>query len=189
MRDQQGGQQLFIKNENNGQYQQQPQGSQQSNLGYAQTDGAGDGMDAWNAYMTQRRMVSSEDVEKNDRVMRNDIAELARSFDNGLMLPLQRSTGKKRKTTARNAPLSHIAEASPSIPQLDGEDEKEDIKDEDDEDAINSDLDSSEDEGNQGEEDDDDIDSMLCTYDKVQRVKNKWKCTLKDGIFRANGKE
>ena len=26
-------------------------------------------------------------------------------------------------------------------------------------------------------------------YDKVQRVKNKWKCTLKDGVLNANGKE
>jgi len=26
-------------------------------------------------------------------------------------------------------------------------------------------------------------------YDKVQRVKNKWKCTLKDGVLLVNGKE
>ncbi|RMZ85830.1 hypothetical protein DV737_g424, partial [Chaetothyriales sp. CBS 132003] len=30
---------------------------------------------------------------------------------------------------------------------------------------------------------------MLCTYDKVQRVKNKWKCTLKDGIMGIDGQE
>jgi transcription initiation factor TFIIA large subunit len=33
------------------------------------------------------------------------------------------------------------------------------------------------------------VDYMLCTYDKVQRVKNKWKCTLKDGILTTNKKE
>ena len=71
----------------------------------------------------------------------------------------------------------------PAIPQLDGE------GDEDDEDAINSDLDSSGDEAGKEDEEEEEIDSMLCTYDKVQRVKNKWKCTLKDGILLANGKE
>lgn len=58
-----------------------------------------------------------------------------------------------------------------------------------DEDAINSDLDDSDqqedDENN--EENTDQI--MLCTYDKVQRVKNKWKCTLKDGIVKVGSTE
>ena len=62
--------------------------------------------------------------------------------------------------------------------------------DDEDEDAINSDLDDPEDETNQINDDDDDNgDTILCTYDKVQRVKNKWKCTLKDGVLNANGKE
>jgi transcription initiation factor TFIIA large subunit len=64
------------------------------------------------------------------------------------------------------------------------------MDEEEDEDAINSDLDSSSDEaGNNADEEDEEIDHVLCTYDKVQRVKNKWKCTLKDGIMSANGKE
>ncbi|EME46425.1 hypothetical protein DOTSEDRAFT_110198, partial [Dothistroma septosporum NZE10] len=60
-----------------------------------------------------------------------------------------------------------------------------------DENAINSDLDDSDDEGGAGMGDDDDEegDNILCTYDKVQRVKNKWKCTLKDGVMSVNGKE
>ncbi|KAG8897612.1 hypothetical protein FRB99_008045, partial [Tulasnella sp. 403] len=32
-------------------------------------------------------------------------------------------------------------------------------------------------------------DIVYCTYDKVQRVKNKWKCVLKDGIVSVNGKD
>ncbi len=59
-----------------------------------------------------------------------------------------------------------------------------------DEDAINSELDDSDD--NLGQEEDDDAamtQVMLCMYDKVQRVKNKWKCTLKDGVLTVNGKE
>ena len=89
----------------------------------------------------------------------------------------------------------------PSIPQLDGEEEDDDddddktgIKDElfddDDEDAINSDLDDPDD--NVIEEEPEDgrpQQIMLCTYDKVARVKNKWKCTLKDGVLTTGGKE
>jgi len=60
-----------------------------------------------------------------------------------------------------------------------------------DSEAINSDLDDSdteaedaEDEGTAG-----DTDIVFCTYDKVARVKNKWKCTLKDGMIHVNGKD
>ncbi|EGP92651.1 uncharacterized protein MYCGRDRAFT_29663, partial [Zymoseptoria tritici IPO323] len=60
-----------------------------------------------------------------------------------------------------------------------------------DADAINSDLDDSDEDagGPMGDDDDDLGDSILCTYDKVQRVKNKWKCTLKDGVMSVGGKE
>ncbi|KAJ7647150.1 transcription factor IIA alpha/beta subunit [Roridomyces roridus] len=59
-----------------------------------------------------------------------------------------------------------------------------------DSEAINSDLDDSED-------DDEDLedgagantDIVFCTYDKVARVKSKWKCVLKDGMIHANGKD
>ena len=88
------------------------------------------------------------------------------------------------------------------VPQFDGgddsdEDNKTGIKDDpdvDDEDAINSDLDDTDEENRveQNEESGTDGRSgelMVCTYDKVQRVKNKWKCTLKDGILTTGGKE
>jgi len=32
-------------------------------------------------------------------------------------------------------------------------------------------------------------DIVFCTYDKVARVKNKWKCILKDGMIHINGKD
>ena len=65
------------------------------------------------------------------------------------------------------------------------------VKDEDDEDAINSDLDDSDEDGQgqMGDDDDEPGDQILCTYDKVQRVKNKWKCVLKDGVMSTGGKE
>ncbi|GAA6018187.1 hypothetical protein JCM10207_002861 [Rhodosporidiobolus poonsookiae] len=61
----------------------------------------------------------------------------------------------------------------------------------DDEDAINSDLDDEDD-----LDDDEDADGVeqggdlvIALYEKVQRVKNKWKVTLKDGLVSVNGKE
>jgi len=57
--------------------------------------------------------------------------------------------------------------------------------------AINSDLDDSD---TEAEEEADEVashdtDIVFCTYDKVARVKNKWKCTLKDGMIHINGKD
>lgn len=61
--------------------------------------------------------------------------------------------------------------------------------DEDDEDAINSDLDDPDELDDNAADGDDVANVMLCTYDKVQRVKNKWKCTLKDGVLKIDGTE
>ncbi|KAF9063431.1 transcription factor IIA, alpha/beta subunit-domain-containing protein [Rhodocollybia butyracea] len=57
--------------------------------------------------------------------------------------------------------------------------------------AINSDLDDS-DTGDEEEADEGAVgetDIVFCTYDKVARVKNKWKCILKDGMIHVNGKD
>ncbi|CAN6596087.1 transcription initiation factor IIA large subunit [Trichomonascus vanleenenianus] len=69
------------------------------------------------------------------------------------------------------------------IMQTDGADDQSD--------EINSDLDDPEDDQVSGDEDDDDDGGMimLCLYDKVQRVKNKWKYVLKDGVANINGKD
>ncbi|AET40952.1 transcription initiation factor IIA large subunit Ecym_7100 [Eremothecium cymbalariae DBVPG len=58
-------------------------------------------------------------------------------------------------------------------------------------DEINSDLDDTDDEYvNFGEEENgNDVNIMLCLYEKVLRVKNKWKCNLKDGIATINNKD
>ncbi|KIY70647.1 hypothetical protein CYLTODRAFT_419602 [Cylindrobasidium torrendii FP15055 ss-10] len=58
-------------------------------------------------------------------------------------------------------------------------------------DAINSDLDDSDTENEADNEDAGGADSdiVFCTYDKVARVKNKWKLTLKDGMIHVNGKD
>lgn len=56
--------------------------------------------------------------------------------------------------------------------------------------VIDSDLDDSEDElKDDGEEDEGEIDIVFCVYDKVQRVKNKWKTVFKDGMIHINGRD
>ncbi|THH27173.1 hypothetical protein EUX98_g7017 [Antrodiella citrinella] len=75
----------------------------------------------------------------------------------------------------------------PSLPQPAAAAAKED----DDEEAINSDLDDSDSDGERDADTTDgaDTDIVFCTYDKVARVKNKWKCVLKDGMIHVNGKD
>ncbi|GLB37787.1 putative transcription factor IIA, alpha/beta subunit [Lyophyllum shimeji] len=60
-----------------------------------------------------------------------------------------------------------------------------------DSEAINSDLDDSDTEGEEEAEEGvaGESDIVFCTYDKVARVKNKWKCILKDGMIHINGKD
>ncbi|KAI4722188.1 TFIIA-domain-containing protein [Aureobasidium sp. EXF-10727] len=181
MRQQTAHQQPQVKTEGNGQY------PQQHGVSYSQTDGADEAaLDEWNRYISERRRLSSAQVENNDRMMRRQIEDLQHRLENGLLLPLddQKEHSRYRKRVSARGVRANTGPRLASIPQLDGEMEEED------EDAINSDLDSSSDEaGNNADEEDEEIDHVLCTYDKVQRVKNKWKCTLKDGIMSANGKE
>lgn len=133
-------------------------------------------------------------------MMHEQISKMSEEFKNGLMLPLSQQSSVRNKKRRAHKGTSGKASATlrssymPSIPQMDGEDDDEDgkaVKDEDDENAINSDLDDSDEDaqGNMGDDDEDEGDAILCTYDKVQRVKNKWKCTLKDGVMIVDGKD
>ncbi|RKP29272.1 hypothetical protein METBISCDRAFT_19045 [Metschnikowia bicuspidata] len=58
-----------------------------------------------------------------------------------------------------------------------------------DSDDINLDLDDDLDSEKTDEEAEQEGQIMLCLYDKVQRVKNKWKCTLKEGIANIYGRD
>ena len=111
----------------------------------------------------------------------------------GLMIPLTErklaSTLGRLETAQKASALSNTP--ATGVPQLDGandDDHKIKLDDPDDE-AINSDLDDPEDDAIDEVEDETLSEFILCTYDKVQRVKNKWKCTLKDGVLQTNGKE
>jgi transcription initiation factor TFIIA large subunit len=176
------------------------QRAQVQGMGGAQTDGADDA-ESESIGVMKRFNDQGEEVEMGrveiDHMIRRKIEAMGRSMEGGgLMLPLKErvpsSRRKKRKITApekqsRNLGLQAAMNTqSSSPPQYDGiddddnDDDKNNIlKEEDDEDAINSDLDDP-DEGLNEEEDDDEAlgHIMLCMYDKVQRVKNKWYVNL-----------
>jgi len=79
-------------------------------------------------------------------------------------------------------------EKGKEIAQVDGEDEDdEDDLNYDNDDNINSDLDDDDDDNDDEENETEHL--ILCQYEKVTRIKNKWKCSLKDGIINVNGKD
>ena len=197
------------------QYQNLQQAQQRSIVDSSQTDGT----DEWDDYVAQRRFDASsnpETVQKADFSIRQQVEQMNRSMEGGgLMMPLADQPKlphiKKRKVFKGEAgpsdPLFSTAGSKTSaikhistLNQYDGpgvEEDTEDksgIKDElfddDDEDAINSDLDDPDDNIIEEEQEEGRPQQiMLCTYDKVARVKNKWKCTLKDGVLTTGGKE
>ena len=171
----------------------------------AQTDGSGDSLAEWKAEIARRRELAAQNPGEGDRLLREHFLETQQRLEGGgLMIPLAERhvplQGTKRKLGNAEAGAVSVPETDPAPPastlrssslsraQGDAAAD-EDADGEVDEDAINSDLDDSDqpedDENN--EENTDQI--MLCTYDKVQRVKNKWKCTLKDGIVKVGSTE
>lgn len=59
-----------------------------------------------------------------------------------------------------------------------------------DDNEIGSDLDDSDEDEMEGNVDaDGNEDMILCLYDKVQRVRSKWKCVLKDGVASIDGRD
>jgi transcription initiation factor TFIIA large subunit len=170
---------------------QQQRPTPQGHIYTSQTDGSGDALADWEA-LKAARAADAVDRMAADDSMRARIDAMGMRQDSGLMVPLDSMPKGKKRRAAVRVLQAEDAEASSSTPASTGFDATADDVEptEDPEDAINSDLDDSEDELNDGDNSDDDmVDYMLCTYDKVQRVKNKWKCTLKDGILTTNKKE
>lgn len=158
-----------------------------------QTDGGDDSLADWKAEVARRRAAAQSG--EGDRLLREHLKK--RSLDReggGLMRPLDEHESPARiaRRAAISASLEQGTETAPGVPRMagqvdgaDGDDSKEE-----DEDAINSDLDDPDDLlANDHDDDESEGQIMLCTYEKVQRVKNKWKCTLKDGILTSGGKE
>ncbi|KXJ91266.1 transcription factor IIA, alpha/beta subunit [Microdochium bolleyi] len=162
----------------NGQLQQPPP---------SQLDGADDHEGIGGILMYQSASGQQTEMGRMeiDSLLHAQIAANARAMEGGgFMVPLKKS----RKSAKLSQPRTSAAMGGPS--QFDGGDDDDDLKDdEEDEDAINSDLDDPDENPDDDDEDEDGGQIMLCMYDKVQRVKNKWKCVLKDGVLSINGKD
>ncbi len=198
------------------QYQNLQQAQQRPMVNNAQTDGVDD-WDNYVTQRRLDATKTPGAIDEADLSIRQQVELMNRSMEGGgLMLPPSEQskipTVKKRKVNTEAglssghsclvAAQTSETDQMPKVAQYDGmndddddEDDKTGIKDElfdddDDEDAINSDLDDPDD--NVIEEEQEEgrpTQIMLCTYDKVARVKNKWKCTLKDGVLTTGGKE
>ncbi|GJN70385.1 transcription factor IIA subunit alpha [Purpureocillium lilacinum] len=163
--------------------QQVPGGANPAgHISNGQTDGAGDDAGFEGVLMQQGPSGNLNELGRVeiDRMLHEQIAARAKAMEGGgLMLPLKEAT-KHRTAKSKDAKGKGVA-------GFDGGDDDDEV---DDEDAINSDLDDPEEDREDDEVDDEGLGHiMLCMYDKVQRVKNKWKCTLKDGVLTVNGKE
>lgn len=189
------------------QYQNLQQAQQRPAVNGAQVDGAND----WDAMVSQRRAEVLSDpagFHIADATLRQRVDQMSHDMEGGgLMMPLSEQPRlpqvERRKVTTQaggNGSLATLSAAqpagAPNIARYDGVDDSDEdnIKDDpdldNDEDAINSDLDDPDDNVvEEGDENPQQGQIMLCTYDKVQRVKNKWKCTLKDGVLTTGGKE
>ena len=183
------------------QSQQDPSGYDGSN---GQTDGAGD-TEGFEGVLMKR--AANGDLKELGRVeidqmVHDRILANAKAMEGGgLMLPLREASRHQTAKADRKG-------KGKAVTKYDGEDDEDD---EFDEDAINSDLDDPEEDHVDEDEGDEGLGHiMLCMYDKVQRVKNKWydishllnirvwcmiltsqnrKCILKDGVLTVNGKE
>lgn len=65
-----------------------------------------------------------------------------------------------------------------------------DVLDDDEEEPLNEDDDDDElDDGDDDDEEPNTHDLVLAPFDKVTHAKNRWKCTLKDGIMHLNNRD
>ncbi|CCU81453.1 unnamed protein product [Blumeria hordei] len=166
------------------------QKSTTSDISSAQTDGTSENRES----LVQETM-SDNDYNQStirrqeiDCLIRQKIEAMGSSMEGGgIMLPLKQVTATPFKVGGAKI-STNLTRA-----RVDGgdDDDADDAKDEElDEDAINSDLDDPDEGLNEEDEEEDGMGHiMLCMYDKVQRVKNKWKCVMKDGVLTVNNKE
>lgn len=146
--------------------QQTSQAGSPNGLPSAQVDGSGDVAKDGNAGPP----VGMDRAEIDRHLHAQLLARAKQMEGGGLMLPLRAATAQR---SGSDKPRDGDGPG-----QFDGP--GDDVKSEEsDEDAINSDLDDP-DEDREDEDDEDDSmnQMMLCMYDKVQRVKNKWYVSL-----------
>ncbi|KAK7713392.1 transcription factor IIA subunit alpha [Diaporthe eres] len=176
------------------QQQQQQRGAQpppprpgQQNNGFpqSQVDGTADDYEGVLMRKDQNGETSEVGRIEIDRMLHDQIAARAKQMEGGgLMLPLKEAT--KHKSIGKKTASSGPSGFDGGFDGVDDEIKREEV----DEDAINSDLDDPDEVDIADDDDEENMGHiMLCMYDKVQRVKNKWKCTMKDGVLNVNGKD
>jgi transcription initiation factor TFIIA large subunit len=159
-----------------------------------QTDGTGDTTDSWEVEYARRKAMNVAHGAKGDHLVRAQFQARQQELEGGgLLVALDERLFPSKSTTRKvnalaNSETTSATQQTRDLGRAQG-DAAGDDDDEEDEDAINSDLDDPDDLAAAEENGENTDQVMLCTYDKVQRVKNKWKCTLKDGILRVDGNE
>lgn len=165
------------------------QKSTTSDISNAQTDGTSENRESLDQEAMSGNDCNQSTIRRQeiDCLIRQKIEAMGSTMEGGgIMLPLNQVTATPFKIG--RAKIS----TNETRAQVDGgDDDADDAKDEElDEDAINSDLDDPDEGLNEEDEEEDGMGHiMLCMYDKVQRVKNKWKCVMKDGVLTVNNKE
>lgn len=135
-----------------------------SHLDKSQTDGAGDDFEGVLFQRTNAGDMRELGRVEIDKLLHEQIAAKAKAMEGGgLMLPLKEAT--------RHKTAGSLDRKGKGVAGYDGGDDEDEV----DEDAINSDLDDPDEDRSEDEVDDEGLGHiMLCMYDKVQRVKNKW---------------
>jgi transcription initiation factor TFIIA large subunit len=138
----------------------------------SQVDGPGDDDSHVGVLMQRSRDGQTTEMGRVeiDSLLHSQIAAGAKAMEGGgMMVPLKRASRGK-------AVVNHKLGTNAGPSGFDGtyDDEDDDKPEISDEDAINSDLDDPDDNVDENEDDEEAGQIMLCMYDKVQRVKNKW---------------
>ena len=113
-----------------------------------------------------------------DNMLRRQIEARGRAIEGGgLMVEMKEHNKRAAERKAKKGVEKRLRKVKDEgAAQMDAANDSDEdkIKDEDDEDAINSDLDDPDEPADDDEDDEETQWVMLCMYDKVQRVKNKW---------------
>lgn len=170
--------QQMAANQHAMQQQQQQRGAQppprpgQQNNGFqqSQVDGSADDYEGVLMRKDQNGQTSEVGRVEIDRMLHDQIAARAKQMEGGgLMLPLKEAT--KHKSVGKKTASSGPSGFDGGFDGVDDEIKREEV----DEDAINSDLDDPDEVDIADDDDEENMGHiMLCMYDKVQRVKNKW---------------
>ncbi|CAX42171.1 transcription factor IIA (TFIIA) subunit alpha, putative [Candida dubliniensis CD36] len=183
-----------------GQAAQQPEQQTESNdAGTSDSGATASGTSAVNTSATVETNVKKETTSGNDLEVPDaqlsynttdnlgiEIPSISREKaadgdDHGLIVP--------KIEQADGAVFFETKKSNKQLRQVDGESEFEEFESDGDlSDDINSELDSESDK-EEDEEDEEETNFALCLFDKVQRIKNKWKSTLVAGIANINGKD